>query len=238
MSDDGSLSLLQEAVAALSQYFVGDQTLSDTLHRVAELSMSALPQVSHVGITLMVDGRPGTAVFTHPEVPEIDQAQYRTGRGPCLDAFRDGLPYIIESTLEAGTWQEFRDSAAHHGVYSSMSLPLIAHSGPIGALNMYAESEGAFGAADCEVGSAFAAQAAFVLANAQAYWDARTLSENLAQAMVSRATIEQAKGIIIATSGCTEDEAMQLLVQQSQHQNVKVRDIAREIVENTTRRSR
>ena len=238
MSDDGSLSLLQDAVAALSQYFVGDQTLSDTLHRVAELSMSALPQVTHVGITLMVDGRPGTAIFTHPEVPEIDQAQYRTGEGPCLDAFRDGLPYIIESTLDAGKWQAFRDSAAHHGVLSSMSLPMIAHAGPIGALNMYSETEAAFGAADCEVGNAFASQAAFVLANAQAYWDARTLSENLAQAMVSRATIEQAKGIIIATSGCTEDEAMKLLVQQSQHQNVKVRDIAREIVDNAARRSR
>jgi AmiR/NasT family two-component response regulator len=60
----------------------------------------------------------------------------------------------------------------------------------------------------------------------------------LAQAMLSRATIEQAKGIIIATSGCTEDEAMKLLVQQSQHQNVKVREIAREIVDNAMRRSR
>ena len=55
---------------------------------------------------------------------------------------------------------------------------------------------------------------------------------------MSWATIEQAKGIIIATSGCTEDEAMKLLVQQSQHQNVKVREIAREIVDNAKRRSR
>src|SRR3954468_1105137 len=121
MSDDPALSLLEEAVASLSQYFVGDQTLEATLHRVAELSMSALPQVSHVGITLMVDGRPGTAVFTHPEVPEIDQAQYRTGDGPCLDAFRTGVPRMIDSMLEAGDWQAFRDSAARHGVLSSMS---------------------------------------------------------------------------------------------------------------------
>jgi GAF domain-containing protein len=235
LNDD--LSLLEDAVASLSKYFVGDQTLETTLHRVAELSMTALPQVTHVGITLMVDGRPGTAIFTHPEVPEIDQAQYRTGEGPCLDAFRDGLPYIIESTLDAGKWQAFRDSAERHGVFSSMSLPLIAHAGPIGALNMYAETERAFGPADVEVGNAFASQAAFVLANAQAYWDARVLSENMAQAMLSRAQIEQAKGIIIATSGCSADEAMDLLVTQSQHQNVKVRDLAREIVNNARRKA-
>ncbi len=119
-----------------------------------------------------------------------------------------------------------------------MSLPLIANAGPIGALNMYSETERAFGSLDVEVGNAFASQAAFVLANAQAYWDARLLSENLGQAMRSRATIEQAKGIIISTSGCTEDEAMELLVQQSQHQNVKLREIAREIVDNAMRRGR
>jgi GAF domain-containing protein len=223
-------------VASLSQYFVGDQTLSATLDRVAVLSMSALPQVSYVGITLLVDGRPDTAIFTDPEVPEIDVAQYRTGAGPCLEAFRDGRPHIIDSTRETGRWQAFRDSAARHGVLSSMSLPLIANAGPLGALNMYAETERAFGPCDVETGNAFASQAAFVLANAQAYWDARLLSENLEQAMRSRATIEQAKGIIISTSGCTEDEAMALLVQQSQHQNVKLREIAREIVDNAMRK--
>jgi GAF domain-containing protein len=206
------------------------------LHRVAELSMSALPQVTHVGITLLVDGRPGTAIFTHPEVPEIDQAQYRTGIGPCLDAFHNGRSYVIDSTLEPGAWQDFRDSAARHGVMSSMSVPLIVHAGPIGALNMYSETERAFLDDDVEIGGAFASQAAFVLANAQAYWDARTLSENMAQAMQSRATIEQAKGIIMSTSGCTPDQAMDLLVQQSQHQNVKLRDIAREIVDNAMRK--
>ena len=37
------------------------------------------------------------------------------------------------------------------------------------------------GSSDLEVGNAFASQAAFVLANAQAYWDARLLSQNLEQ---------------------------------------------------------
>jgi len=230
-----NLSLLQEALLALTRYFVGDDTLGQSLHRVADLTMTALPQTDHVGITLMVDGRPGTAVFTHPEVPEIDRAQYRTGEGPCLDAFRTGEPFQIKSTLEPGRWQEFRDSAARHGVLSTLSMPLIATQGSIGALNLYAETIDAYGDADVATASTFAAQAAFVLANAQAYWDARDLSENLQQAMVSRATIEQAKGIIIATSGCSAEEAMKLLIEQSQHENVKVRDLAAEIVANAVR---
>ncbi|HEY4610376.1 MAG TPA: GAF domain-containing protein, partial [Ilumatobacteraceae bacterium] len=134
----GGFGLLQQAVNALARYFVGGDTLAETLHRVADLTKLALPQTDHVGITMMVDGKPGTAIFTDAEVPEIDTAQYRTGEGPCLDAFHTGAYHIISSTLEPGRWQAFRDSASGHGVLSTMSLPLIASSGPIGALNLYA----------------------------------------------------------------------------------------------------
>jgi GAF domain-containing protein len=226
----------EAAVAALTRYFVGHQTLGESLHQVAELTIQALPQTDHVGITLLVDDKLKTSIFTHPEVPEIDRAQYRTGQGPCIDAYREGRPHIIESTLQPGRWQAFRDSAARHGVRSTMSLPLITHDGSIGALNMYAESERAYGEDDRHTGELFASQAAFLLANAQAYWDARALSENLEQAMVSRATIEQAKGIVMSSVGCGPDEAIQLLIKQSQDQNVKLRDLAEELVRNTERR--
>ena len=223
-------------VASLTEYFVGNHTLAESLHQVSELLTQALPQANHVGITMMVDGKLTTSIFTHPEVPEIDQAQYRTGDGPCIDAYRTGVPHIIESTLEPGRWQAFRDSAERHGVLSTMSLPMVTHDGTIGAMNLYAESEGAFHSDDQRIGLLFASQAAFLLANAQAYWDARTLSENLEQAMQSRSTIEQAKGIIISTMAVDADEAMQVLIRQSQDQNIKLRDLAVEIVQNASRR--
>jgi len=54
--------------------------------------------------------------------------------------------------------------------------------------------------------------------------------EDLRSAMESRAAIEQAKGVIIASTGCDEDAAFALLVQESQHTNRKLRDVARELV--------
>jgi GAF domain-containing protein len=230
--------LFEAAVAALTRFFVGNQNLGETLHQVTELTVQALPAADHVGITLLVDDKLKTSVFTHPEVPEIDQAQYRTGDGPCVDAYRTGLPYRIESTVEPGRWQEFRDSAVRHGVLSTLSLPLSVHDATIGAMNLYAEVERAFDDDDQRVAELFATQAAFLLANAQAYWDARTLSENLEEAMESRAEIEQAKGIIMATLGVTADGAFEQLRHQSQHENVKLRDIAREIVDRASRRLR
>lgn len=57
----------------------------------------------------------------------------------------------------------------------------------------------------------------------------------LRKAMESRATIEQAKGIIIATSGCSPDEAFALLVRQSQHENRRLRTVAEDLVTSKVR---
>lgn len=76
-----------------------------------------------------------------------------------------------------------------------------------------------------------ATQVSVVLANARAYWQAFDLAQGLGQALESRASIEQAKGKIMATNGCGPDEAFAFLVRASQRENVKLRDIARRIVE-------
>jgi GAF domain-containing protein len=183
-----------------------------------------------VGLTLVVDGRQRTAVFTDETAPEIDQAQYESGEGPCLQAFEKRQVFRIESTADEQRWPEFAAAAAAHGIGSTMSLPLVVNGRALGAMNVYARRPRAFGQVDQEIGELFASQAAIVLANAQAYWDARGLSERLGEAMKSRAVIEQAKGILMGAQRCAPDEAFDVLVRASQRENVKVRDIATRIV--------
>jgi GAF domain-containing protein len=231
-------SALGQSLAELSRFFVGDRTLDETLHRVSELTLDAVPPADLVGITMMVDGRHRTAVFTDETAPEIDQAQYDSGEGPCLDAFHDRQVYAIDDTSQEGSWPAFRAAAVAKGIKSTLSLPLVVDRAAVGAMNLYSREAHGFEPTDQDVGSAFAAQAAIVLANAQAYSDAYSLSQRLGEAMESRATIEQAKGILIAAQGCDEQEAFDLLVRASQRENVKLREIARRIVDGAIRRSR
>jgi hypothetical protein len=49
----------------------------------------------------------------------------------------------------------------------------------------------------------------------------------------TRATIEQAKGALMITYGLNEDEAFTLLRWHSQHNNIKLRDIATAITDHT-----
>lgn len=228
---------LEEGLAALSRFFVGDGTLHQTLLRVAELTTEAIPAADLAAITMIVEGRQRTAVFTDETAPEVDQAQYDCGEGPCLDAFEKQQVFRIESTREDGPWPAFRQAAVEHGIGSTISFPMAVDKHPTGALNLYSRRERAFTSRDEEVGSLFASQAAIVLANSQAYWDARELSDRLGDAMKSRAVIEQAKGMLMAAQRCTEDEAFDLLVRASQRENLKLRDIASRIVAEATRRA-
>jgi len=59
----------------------------------------------------------------------------------------------------------------------------------------------------------------------------------LRRAMESRAVIEQAKGILMGSTGCGPDRAFEYLVRQSQHENRKVAEIAADLVESKTQPS-
>ena len=230
---------LSKGLEAMSSFFVGDATLRETLQRVADLACEAVGNTDVVGLTMLVQGRPRTAVFTDDTAPEIDAAQYETGIGPCLDSFRQQQVFRIDQMESDKHWPAFSEAAAAHGIASSLSVPLLARHEGVGALNLYSRSPAAFSEDDVEAALQFASHAAIVLANSQAYWDAHQLGEDLAQAMRSRATIEQAKGILMAAQRCTADEAFEILVRASQRENRKLRDIAEEMVGRTvaTRRT-
>jgi GAF domain-containing protein len=221
---------LARSLSALSRFFVGDGTLQDTLHRVTKHAEEAVPAAAMTGITMLVEGRATTAVLTDENAAEIDTAQYETGIGPCLDSFREAKIYRIDDTAKDDRWRPFSEAAAAHGIRSTLSVPLVANHEGLGALNFYARTPKGFSEDDEDVAAQFAVQAAVVLANAQAYWDAHQLNENLSTAMQSRAVIEQAKGILMGAQGCSADEAFQILVRVSQRENRKLREIAEELV--------
>src|SRR5215212_4522809 len=124
---------LSEGVAELSRLLVNEEALDDTLQRVADLACRNLGGADLAGLTLLRDGKPTTAVFTDPTSPEIDSAQYETGEGPCLDAFRKNAVFRIEDTRSDTRWPAFAKVAADYGVLSTLSLPLSAGPEALGA---------------------------------------------------------------------------------------------------------
>jgi GAF domain-containing protein len=122
-----------------------------------------------------------------------------------------------------------------HGITASLSVPLTACGERLGVLALYSRTGPFTVEAVLQAGN-FTAPASVLLANVQAYWDVRQLTERLQRAMRSRATIEHAVGILMARGGRTAEETFQLLVRASQRENRKLRDIAADIVNHAVHR--
>ncbi|WP_406255077.1 ANTAR domain-containing protein [Streptomyces chartreusis] len=65
----------------------------------------------------------------------------------------------------------------------------------------------------------------------------RLRNEQLGRALVSHAVIDQARGMVMALVPCSSDRAWDLLVDVSQHCNVKLRDVAAALVATTRDRT-
>lgn len=220
---------LDIAVRILSRLVLAEETLETTLSRVAGLACRTL-EVDLASVTMINDGRPSTPVQTEPLADDLDAAQYRSERGPCLEAYSTRAVVRGMIPASAERWPEFTEAADKAGIRSVMSVPLVASDRPLGALNLYSRSAEGYDETAEETAVLFSEQAAVACANAEVYWRTYNLTEHLREALESRDVIGQAKGILMARRGCTPDVAFEALRKVSQHRNIKLRDIAEQVV--------
>ena len=232
----------ERVFAELARIRLDDQPLTKVLGRVAELAKEVLPEARDVSVTLLDDARAGaagpvrarTVAFTGDLAVDLDERQYRSGFGPCLDVAVSGETIQVD-TSDDSRYPEFSAAARRLGVTHSLSVGLPIPQRTIGALNIYG-SAGPFTDRDVESARAFAGHAAVAVANAALFASTADLARNLQIAMASRAVIEQAKGIVMAQRRCSADEAFEVLRAASQRQNVKLRVLCQSIVDSATSR--
>jgi GAF domain-containing protein len=221
---------VDNAVRILSRLVLAEETLEATLTRVASLACRTLDGCDLASLTMINDGRPSTPVQTDSAASDLDAAQYRSERGPCLEAY--SVRQVVRGTIPASAdrWPEFTSAATKAGIRSVMAVPLVAGERPLGALNLYSKSIDCYDENDEETAALFSEQAAVACANAEVYWRTYSLTEHLREALESRDVIGQAKGILMARRNCTPEVAFEALRQVSQHRNIKLRQVAEQVV--------
>ena len=173
--------------------------------------------------------KPFTASFTGERAEAADELQYQRGYGPCLDAGMSGEVLVITDMREETRWPEFAAAVSAQGILSAVSLPLPLQTDLIGALNWYGTTPGVQ-EETVQAGVELAAHMAVAISNAVTYSDSAKFAEDMQAAMASRAVIEQAKGAIMAQNRCGPDRAFEILRVASMGRNVKLRDLARDLV--------
>ena len=221
----------QEAFAELSRLVVGEQPLGQVLARVAELAQACTPGAEEVSVSLLEGDKARSAAFTGRLAVHLDERQYETGFGPCLDAAQSGQTIRIDDTTSEDTYPDFAATASRQGVRNTVSVGMPLPQRILGGINVYRFTDPPLDDDAVQLVQVFAGFAAIALANHSLYASAVTLSAHLQTAMQSRAVIEQAKGVLAANLHCSAEDAFQHLVKQSQRTNRKLRDLAAEVVE-------
>ena len=127
-------------------------------------------------------------------------------------------------------WPRFCRQAASLGIRSCYALPLTYDGEPVGALVLYARRPGAFGPQETGRAEKFARHASGALTLSLRMASCADQNDQLRSSIVSRAVIDQALGVIMATERCPQDKAFAMLRSVSQNTNVKLRDLAATIV--------
>jgi GAF domain-containing protein len=229
---------LAASLTGLAGLLSSHGALEDTLVRVAEFAVQAIPGADGAGLTLLESDRPQTVVATAGFVSEIDDVQYSLKEGPCVSAVAERRTFTSGNLGGEEQWPRFGPRVGRLGVHSALSLPLLLPDRVVGALNVYAHAKDVFDESAVRMGELFAPHAAVSVFNAQMLAQAERVVAQLQEALTSRAEIDQAIGVLMSRSGGTAAEAFESLRNMSQTRSVKLAAVAHEVVGEALRRAR
>ncbi|MDT0609817.1 ANTAR domain-containing protein [Streptomyces lancefieldiae] len=217
---------LAEALTAAARHLHGTGTPDHTLSTAVELAVRLLPGAEHADISEIQRGsRPRTLARTDEAVRFADEPRYGGSRGPHPDwenLWTTSVVRIEDSEADGGG-----NALSDLGLRSALSLRLRADRRRLTVLTAYARKPRAFDEDATRIGRLFTAHVSLAL-------DSATVREQLTEAMRTRDLIGQATGILMERLGIDAAGAFDSLVKASQRENVKLRDLARRIVDANT----
>ncbi len=221
--DNTDLTLAEE-LARASESINESRTFPEALDVIVGATQASLPDFSHVSISMKRrNGTFETAAGTDRLAWELDAVQYELGEGPCVQAVEHEPVVVVTHLRDEQRWPGYVATAAGRGVRSQVAVRLFADSTHVAGLNLYSTEHDEVDPLAAETARLFATHAAIILGHAQQ-------EDQLNEALVSRKVIGQALGILMERYRIDANHAFQYLVRASSSGNVKLRDVADELV--------
>ncbi|MER7805340.1 GAF and ANTAR domain-containing protein [Streptomyces parvulus] len=217
-----------QRMASMSRDLLAQKSVEGTLKRITGAATELLGGCDDAGILILNGKKVHSLAPTGQLVVDSDQLQERLGQGPCFDAARpeagERVYRIADFNQEQPRWPRFAPQAQALGVGSMMGFLLYTDEEELGALNLYSHTAGVFTDEAETAGWLLASHAAVALSSARAH-------AQMEQAIATRHIIGEAMGILMGSRHLTEDQAFAVLRRYSQENNIKIREVARQITE-------
>jgi GAF domain-containing protein len=216
-----------EEFSTLAQRLRDGRSVDEIQQIVVESAVGLIDGCDRAAIGVL-DGDTFHSVAATDDVMRlIDELQNEVGEGPCLEASADGIAQVDNDITVSSKWPRLAAIVVERTpVRAMLAVPLLDGGQRSGALNVFADSTGAF---DDDALGAAAILASFAsVAIAGARHSER--ADQLAKGLATNREIGAAVGILMATHGISQDDAFDMLSKASQRLNRKLRDIATGIV--------
>lgn len=200
-------------------------SLPEMLEQAAELAVE-LPGAEMAGVSL-VSGhvRIETTTATDEPAERADQLQMELGEGPLFHAIGRQVVVYLDDLADENRWPQWAARVVSElGLRSMLSYQLFTDGDVLGALNLYSCKPQAFDLDVVDTGYLFAAHVGVAVSQLKE-------RDSLRSAIASRTLIGQAEGILMERYGLDGDAAFNALRRVSQNRNVKLREVAAELVE-------
>jgi GAF domain-containing protein len=217
----------QEHFAVMAQRLHSGKTVDESFQIVVESAVALIDGCDRAAIGVLDGDKFRSAAATDDVMRQIDRMQDQVGEGPCLEASADAIVQVDNDITVDCRWPKLAPLVIEQTpVRAMLAVPLVHEGRRSGALNIFADTAGAF--TDESVGQAaiLAAFASVAVAGAAQSERAAQLEEGMA----TNREIGAAVGILMATHGISQDDAFDMLSKASQRLNRKLRDIATGIV--------
>lgn len=227
LAPSGPAQQLAAQFAGVARALAAEPTVDRTLAKLVDTAVAIIPGCHHAGVTVSRRGRLETPAATDEVPAAVDAIQYETGEGPCLSAIAEHSVFRAADLTVDDRWPAFAARTVERTeVRGVLAYRLFTDRNTFGALNLYSRERDAFPDEVVPMGTILAAHAALAFALARE----REQISGLEQALSSNRTIAMAIGILMATHQITEREAFDRLRVVSQRNNVRLRDLADDVV--------
>jgi GAF domain-containing protein len=222
MGDDGRAEdRFAEAVRAMHE----EAGPRPSLERAVAVATHLVDGCDHAAVSLVHGSkRIDTPAFTSEVGLRGDLLQYELQQGPCLDAIWHHETVHCPDLMQESRWPVWAPRVVRDlGIRSMLCFQLFTDEHSLGALNLYGESPNAFGEAGEALGFALAAHTAETLARSQGL-------DHVSSAILNRAVIAQAQGILMQRHHLSTERALELLSRVARSEGVQVVLLARRLV--------
>lgn len=203
---------------------------SDAKEMYAAICVAATLTVrgcDHASLLVREDDRYVTVGASDRLARVIDELERRAGDGPCIDAIEEETPQIDPDLTTPSLWPKLAAVlVAETPVRGAMGFRLLVDKRKGAALNLFSDTPNMFDAESAGRAAVLAAFASVAINAVHKGEDATSLRRGL----LSNREIGKAVGMLMLLHDISEEAAFDLLRRHSQALNIKLADVAREVI--------